>query len=160
MRRAVCPGSFDPVTNGHLDIVRRAAALFDEVIVAVLVNEAKRGMFTVDERLEMLREALSDAGVSNVKVDSFEGLLVEFCSANDVDVIVKGIRAAGDVDFEVQMAQMNRSLSGIETVLVPTSPEWSYVASSLVKEVARHGGDVSSHVPPAVLGRLGRRLSG
>jgi pantetheine-phosphate adenylyltransferase len=160
MRRAVCPGSFDPVTNGHHDIVRRAAALFDEVIVAVLVNEAKRGMFTVDERLEMLREALSDAGVSNVKVDSFEGLLVEFCSANDVDVIVKGIRAAGDVDFEVQMAQMNRSLSGIETVLVPTSPEWSYVASSLVKEVARHGGDVSSHVPPAVLGRLGRRLSG
>jgi pantetheine-phosphate adenylyltransferase len=160
MRRAVCPGSFDPVTNGHLDIVRRAAALFDEVIVAVLVNDAKRGLFTVDERLEMLREALTAAGVSNVKVDSFEGLLVEFCSANDVDVIVKGIRAAGDVDFEVQMAQMNRSLSGIETVLVPTSPEWSYVASSLVKEVASHGGDVSGHVPPAVLGRLRRRLSG
>jgi pantetheine-phosphate adenylyltransferase len=160
MRRAVCPGSFDPVTNGHLDIVRRAASLFDEVIVAVLVNEAKHGMFTVDERLEMLREALTDAGVSNVKVDSFEGLLVDFCSAHDVDVIVKGIRAVGDVDVELQMAQMNRSLSGVETVFVPTSPEWSYVASSLVKEVARLGGDVSSHVPAPVLGRLMRRLSG
>jgi pantetheine-phosphate adenylyltransferase len=160
MRRAVCPGSFDPVTNGHLDIVRRAASLFDEVIVAVLVNPAKHGMFPVDERLEMLREALTDAGVSNVKVDSFEGLLVDFCVANDVDVIVKGIRAVGDVDNELQMAQMNRSLSGVETVFVPTSPQWSFVASSLVKEVARLGGDVSSHVPPSVLGRLMRRLSG
>jgi pantetheine-phosphate adenylyltransferase len=160
MRRAVCPGSFDPVTNGHLDIVQRAASLFDEVIVAVLVNPAKHGMFPVDERLEMLREALTDAGVSNVKVDSFEGLLVDFCLANDVDVIVKGIRAVGDVDNEVQMAQMNRSLTGVETVFVPTSPQWSFVASSLVKEVARLGGDVSSHVPPSVLGRLMRRLSG
>jgi pantetheine-phosphate adenylyltransferase len=160
MRRAVCPGSFDPVTNGHLDVVRRAASLFDEVIVAVLVNEAKRGMFTVDERLEMLREALAGAGVSNVKVDSFEGLLVDFCAANDVDVIVKGIRAVGDLDNELQMAQMNRSLSGVETVFVPTSPQWSYVASSLVKEVARLGGDVSGHVPPSVVDRLRRRLSG
>jgi pantetheine-phosphate adenylyltransferase len=160
MRRAVCPGSFDPVTNGHLDIVRRSASLFDEVIVAVLVNEAKRGMFTVDERLEMLRESLTQADVANVKVESFEGLLVDFCSANDVEVIVKGVRALGDVDVEVQMAQMNRSLSGVETVFVPTSPEWSYVASSLVKEVARLGGDVSSHVPAAVLGRLVRKASG
>src|ERR1051325_9636024 len=104
MRRAVCPGSFDPVTNGHLDILRRAAEIFDEVIVAVLVNEAKHGMFAVGERLEMLREALADAGVSNAKVDSFEGLLVDFCAANDVDVIIKGIRTAADVQVELQMA--------------------------------------------------------
>ena len=160
MRRAVCPGSFDPVTNGHLDVIRRAAGLFDEVIVAVLVNEAKRGLFSVDERLEMLREALAESADSNVKVDAFEGLLVDFCSANDVDVIVKGIRASGDIDLELQMAQMNRSLTGVETVLLPTSPEWSYVASSLVKEVARLGGDVSAHVPSSVLGRLRSRLSG
>jgi pantetheine-phosphate adenylyltransferase len=156
----VCPGSFDPVTNGHLDIVQRAAGLFDEVIVAVLVNEAKRGMFTVDERLEMLREALAEAGVSNAKVESFEGLLVDFCSANQVDVIVKGIRAAADLGLELQMAQMNRSLTGVETLFVPTSPQLSYVASSLVKEVARLGGDVSAHVPSSVLDRLRRRLSG
>jgi pantetheine-phosphate adenylyltransferase len=160
MRRAVCPGSFDPVTNGHLDVIRRAAGMFDEVIVAVLVNEAKRGLFSVDERLEMLREALAESADSNVKVDAFEGLLVDFCSANDVDVIVKGIRAAGDMDFELQMAQMNRSLTGVETVFLPTSPQWSYVASSLVKEVARLGGDVSAHVPSSVLGRLSSRLSG
>jgi pantetheine-phosphate adenylyltransferase len=160
MRRAVCPGSFDPVTNGHLDILRRAAEIFDEVIVAVLVNEAKHGMFAVDERLEMLREALADAGVSNAKVDSFEGLLVDFCAANDVDVIIKGIRTAADVQVELQMAQMNRSLTGVETVFMATSPQWSYVASSLVKEVARLGGDVSAQVPSSVLARLKRRLSG
>jgi pantetheine-phosphate adenylyltransferase len=160
MRRAVCPGSFDPVTNGHLDIVRRTASLFDEVIVAVLVNESKRGMFAIDDRMEMLREALAEIGVSNVKVDSFDGLLVDFCAANDVDVVVKGIRAPADVQAELQMAQMNRSLTGVETVFLPTSPAWSFVASSLVKEVARLGGDVSAHVPPSVLGRLNRRLSG
>jgi pantetheine-phosphate adenylyltransferase len=160
MRRAVCPGSFDPVTNGHLDVIRRAAGLFEEVIVAVLVNEAKRGLFSVEERLEMLREALTASGDSNVKVDSFEGLLVDFCSAAGVDVIVKGIRAAGDIDTELQMAQMNRSLTGVETVFLPTDPQWSYVSSSLVKEVARLGGDVSTHVPSSVLGRLSSRLSG
>lgn len=160
MRRAVCPGSFDPVTNGHVDILGRAAAMFDEIIVAVLVNEAKRGMFAVDERLEMLQEALAAAGVTNVKLDSFEGLLVDFCSVNQVDVIVKGIRTAADVQVELQMAQMNRSLAGIETVLLPTSPQWSYVATSLVKEVARLGGDVSAQVPASVLARLNRKLSG
>jgi pantetheine-phosphate adenylyltransferase len=160
MRRAACPGSFDPVTNGHLDVVQRAAGLFDEVVVAVLVNESKRGLFTVDERLDMLRESTAELGLANVRVDAFEGLLVDFCAANDVNVIVKGLRAAGDFDFELQMAQMNRGLSGVETVFLPTSPEWSYVASSLVKEVARLGGDVTKHVPPAVLDRLRRRLSG
>ncbi len=156
MRRAVCPGSFDPPTNGHLDIVARAARLFDEVTVAVLVNPAKRGLFTVSERLTMLSEAVGDH--DNVKVESFEGLLVDFCRDHDIDAIVKGLRAVSDFDSELQMAQMNARLSGVETVFVPTSPEWSFLASSLVKEVARFGGDVSGLVPSSVLSRLDERL--
>jgi pantetheine-phosphate adenylyltransferase len=156
MRRAVCPGSFDPVTNGHLDIIRRAAALFDEVTVGVLVNPNKQGLFDVDERLGMLREVVAD--LDNVKVESFEGLLVDFCRDHDIDAIVKGLRAVSDFDSELQMAQMNTSLSGVETVFVPTSPEWSFLASSLVKEVARFGGDVSGLVPSVVLARLNERL--
>jgi pantetheine-phosphate adenylyltransferase len=156
MRRAVCPGSFDPVTNGHLDIIRRAARLFDEVIVGVLVNPNKQGLFSVDERLTMLRDVVT--GLDNVKVEAFEGLLVDFCRDHDVDAIVKGLRAVSDFDTELQMAQMNASLSGVETVFVPTSPEWSFLASSLVKEVARFGGDVSGLVPSEVLTRLTERL--
>ena len=156
MRRAVCPGSFDPVTNGHLDIIRRAAGLFDEVTVGVLVNPNKQGLFDVDERLGMLREVVAD--LDNVKVESFEGLLVDFCRDHDIDAIVKGLRAVSDFDSELQMAQMNTSLSGVETVFVPTSPEWSFLASSLVKEVARFGGDVSGLVPSVVLARLNERL--
>ena len=156
MRRAVCPGSFDPVTNGHLDIIRRAARLFDEVIVGVLVNPNKQGLFSVDERLTMLRDVVT--GVDNVKVEAFEGLLVDFCRDHDIDAIVKGLRAVSDFDTELQMAQMNASLSGVETVFVPTSPEWSFLASSLVKEVARFGGDVSGLVPSEVLTRLTERL--
>jgi pantetheine-phosphate adenylyltransferase len=159
-RRAVCPGSFDPLTNGHLDVVRRAAAIFDEVVVAVLVNDAKQGMFSVEERVEMLRETFGEVSVANVVVDSFEGLLVDYCSARHIDVIVKGIRTGSDVGVELQMAQMNRTLTGVETVLLPTSPNWSYVASSLVKEVARLGGDVSAQVPASVLRRLNRKLTG
>ena len=156
MRRAVCPGSFDPVTNGHLDIIRRAARLFDEVIVGVLVNPNKQGLFSVDERLTMLRDVVT--GLDNVKVEAFEGLLVDFCRDHDIDAIVKGLRAVSDFDTELQMAQMNASLSGVETVFVPTSPEWSFLASSLVKEVARFGGDVSGLVPSVVLARLNERL--
>ncbi len=156
MRRAVCPGSFDPVTNGHLDIIRRAARLFDEVIVGVLVNPNKQGLFSVDERLTMLGDVVT--GLDNVKVEAFEGLLVDFCRDHDVDAIVKGLRAVSDFDTELQMAQMNASLSGVETVFVPTSPEWSVLASSLVKEVARFGGDVSGLVPSEVLTRLTERL--
>jgi pantetheine-phosphate adenylyltransferase len=159
MRRAVCPGSFDPVTNGHLDIIARASRVFDEVVVAVLVNEAKHGLFTVDERLEFVREAASDLGLGNVTAASFDGLLVDFCRQQDAVAIVKGLRAAGDLEFELQMAQMNQRLSGIDTVFVPTSPSWSFVASSLVKEVARFGGDVSGLVPSGVLARLHERLS-
>jgi pantetheine-phosphate adenylyltransferase len=156
MRRAVCPGSFDPVTNGHLDIIRRAARLFDEVTVGVLVNPNKQGLFSVDERLTMLGEVVT--GLDNVKVEAFEGLLVDFCRDHDIDAIVKGLRAVSDFDTELQMAQMNTSLSGVETVFVPTSPEWSFLASSLVKEVARFGGDVSGLVPSEVLTRLTERL--
>jgi pantetheine-phosphate adenylyltransferase len=159
MHRAVCPGSFDPVTRGHLDIVSRAARLFDEVVVAILVNETKHGLFSIDERVEMLDEAVRGLGLTNVTVESCSGLLVDFCRANEVDAIVKGLRAGGDFDFELQMAQMNQSLSGIDTVFVPTSPEWAFLASSLVKEVARFGGDVSAFVPAGVVERLRREMS-
>ena len=157
LHRAVCPGSFDPVTNGHLDIVERAATLFDEVIVAVGVNASKNRLFSPEERLDMLREAC--AGWDNVRVDGFTGLLTDFCLAHDVHAIVKGLRAVSDFDYELQMAQMNSSLAPIETVFVPTSPEWSFLASSLVKEVATFGGDVSGLVPGFVLERLTARLA-
>ena len=157
MRRAVCPGSFDPVTNGHLDIVGRTSRLFDEVIVAVLVNESKQGLFTIDERLDMLREVVKPYG--NVRVESFQGLLVDFCRAQQASVVVKGLRAVSDFDYELQMAQMNSSLVDVETVFIPTSPEYSFLASSLVKEVAMFGGDVSSLVPPYVLDRLHAKLA-
>jgi pantetheine-phosphate adenylyltransferase len=158
VRRAACPGSFDPVTNGHIDIIARAAALFDEVVVAVGVNASKKRLFSAAERIEMLTEAC--APYPNVKIDSFDGLLTDFCRAHDVHAIVKGLRAVSDFDYELQMAQMNSSLADIETVFVPTSPEWSFLASSLVKEVATYGGDVSKLVPAHVLTRLTERLAG
>ncbi len=157
MRRAVCPGSFDPVTNGHIDIIERAATLFDEVVVAVGVNKSKNRLFTPEERITMLEEATT--GFPNVRVASFDGLLTDFCKAENVVAIVKGLRAVSDFDYELQMAQMNSSLAGVETVFVPTSPEYSFLASSLVKEVATFGGDVSHLVPPAVLERLTERLA-
>ncbi len=157
MRKAVCPGSFDPVTNGHIDIVSRASALFDEVTVAVLINKSKKSMFTVEERIDMLTEVCSTFG--NVKIDAFHGLLVDFCQARGIHAIVKGLRAVSDFDYELQMAQMNSSLAPVETVFVPTSPEYSFLASSLVKEVATFGGDVSTLVPPLVLERLTSRLA-
>ena len=157
MRRAVVPGSFDPVTNGHLDIVQRASALFDEVIVAVGVNKSKHRLFTAEERLAMLEEATAPYG--NVTVAGFTGLLTTFCQEQGAHAIVKGLRAVSDFDYELQMAQMNASLTDIETVFVPTSPEWSFLASSLVKEVAAFGGDVSGLVPDFVLGPLTDKLA-
>ena len=156
MRRAVCPGSFDPVTNGHIDIVSRASHLFDEVVVAVGINKSKNRLFTADERIDMLTEACRE--FPNVKVDGFTGLLTTFCQENDIHAIVKGLRAVSDFDYELQMAQMNSSLADIETVFVPTSPEYSFLASSLVKEVATFGGDVSGLIPGFVLERLTARL--
>jgi pantetheine-phosphate adenylyltransferase len=155
VRRAVCPGSFDPVTNGHLDIVSRASELFDEVTVAVLTNQRKAGLFGVEERLDMLAEVAK--AYPNVKVDAFHGLLVDFCKAHGITVIVKGLRAVSDFDYELQMAQMNRSLADVETVFVPTTPQYSFLASSLVKDIATHGGDVSGLVPAYVLERLRER---
>ena len=157
MRRAVCPGSFDPVTNGHIDIIERASGLFDEVIVAVGTNASKNRLFTADERMEMLRE--SCARYANVTVDGFDGLLTTFCQERDAHAIVKGLRAVSDFDYELQMAQMNSSLTDVETVFVPTSPEYSFLASSLVKEVAAFGGDVSGLIPAHVYERLTERLA-
>jgi pantetheine-phosphate adenylyltransferase len=157
MRRAVCPGSFDPVTNGHLDIIGRASRLFDEVIVGVLINQSKAGLFTIDERISMLREVTDS--YRNVRVASFRGLLVDFCKAQDAAVVVKGLRAVSDFDYELQMAQMNIGLAGVETLFMPTNPLYSFLSSSLVKEVAKWGGDVSAHLPDVVHDRLIARVT-
>src|SRR4051794_10894345 len=154
--RAVYPGSFDPVTNGHLDIIGRSCGLFDQVVVAVLVNESKHGLFTVEERLDLLREVTK--GSDNVRIESFQGLLVDFCRACDAGIVVKGLRAVSDFDYELQMAQMNLGLAGVETLFMPTSPANSFISSSLVKDVAKWGGDVSRHVPEVVARRLADRL--
>ncbi|MFT4298880.1 MAG: pantetheine-phosphate adenylyltransferase [Aeromicrobium sp.] len=152
MTRVVCPGSFDPVTNGHLDIITRASYLFDEVVVVVLVNDAKKGLFDTAQRLDLIRRSIRNR--PNVTVDSYAGLLVDYCAQNDISAIVKGLRAVSDFDYELQMAQMNGNLTGIDTIFIPTAPDYMFIASSLVKEVARHGGDVADLVPPAVLAAL------
>jgi pantetheine-phosphate adenylyltransferase len=154
---ALCPGTFDPVTNGHLDIIRRSAALFEGVVVAVIENPSKEPLFPTEERVNMLREAV--AGLQNVEVDSFSGLLVDYAARKGVGIIVKGLRAVTDFDYELQMAQMNRQLSQVETCFVPTTPNWSYLSSSLVKEIARYGGDVGGLVPDHVVRRLKERLA-
>src|SRR5262249_41149787 len=151
-------GSFDPVTNGHLDIIGRASKLHDEVIVAVLSNPSKSALFTADERVELLREVTKD--LSNVQVAQFHGLTVDFCRANNVSAIVKGLRAVTDFDYEMQMAQMNYNQAGIETLFMTTNPLYAFLSSSLVKEFARYGGDVASLVPEPVLRRLTERLGG
>ena len=158
MRRCVCPGSYDPVTCGHLDVLRRSAALFDEVVVAVMGNPAKRGAFTVPERVEMIEEAL--AGLQGVRVEAVpSGLLVDYCRRVGAVAVVKGLRSGTDLAYELPMALMNRHLSGLETVFLPGDPRFGHVSSSLVKEVASHGGDVSDVVPPGVWRRL-RSLPG
>jgi len=155
--RVVCPGSFDPVTNGHLDIIGRAAGLHDEVIVAVLVNIKKQSLFTTDERVEMLREVTK--GYGNVRVERFHGLTVNFCIDNGINAIVKGLRAVSDFEYEMQMAQMNYRLAKVETLFMTTNPQHSFLSSSLIKEIAMYGGDVSGLVPELVLGRLKARLA-
>ncbi len=158
MRTACCPGTYDPVTNGHLDIVARAAAVFDRVIVAVLVNPGKQPLFPLEERLAMLKEAT--VGIPAVEVDTFSGLLVDYARQREVSAIVKGLRAVSDFDYELQMAQMNYRLAGVETMFMTTNPTYSYLSSSLVKDVARHGGDVSGLVPDTVVARLRERAQG
>ena len=157
MSKVVCPGSFDPITFGHLDIIERASKLFDEVVIAVLVNKTKTTLFSVDERIEMIKEVTTKH--PNVKVDSWSGLLVDYCKKNDISMIVKGLRAVTDFDYELQMSQVNLQLKGIETIFMSTSPEHSFISSSLVKEVASYGGDVSNYVPAEILNRLNKRLA-
>lgn len=156
MTKALIPGSFDPVTFGHLDVVERTARLFDDVVVAPVVNPNKATLFDLEERQEMLTEVTGH--LANVKVDAFDGLLVDFALACGAQVIVKGLRAVSDFDSELQMAQLNERLSGLATVFLPTAPEHSFLSSSLVREVARFGGDVSSMVPPSVAHRLRGRF--
>ncbi|HEX8254544.1 MAG TPA: pantetheine-phosphate adenylyltransferase [Thermoanaerobaculia bacterium] len=158
MRIAVYPGSFDPLTNGHLDIIRRASRLFDRVLVAVLENEGKSPVFSVAERMELI--ARCTEGVDGIEVHSFRGLLVEFMRRVDATVVVRGIRAVSDYEYELQMALMNRELhEGAETIFMLPAIEYTFVSSRLVKEVFRLGGDVSHLVPEAVLEALRARLS-
>lgn len=156
---AVCPGSFDPFHNGHLDVVERAAARFDRVVVAVLVNESKKGLFDIDQRIDLIRR--TTAHLHNVEVDSFRGLLVDFCHAQGIDLICKGLRAVSDFEYELQMAQMNAALSpGLDTMFVTAKPSWAFLSSSLVKQVARYGGSVDGLVPEGVSKALVARQEG
>ena len=157
MRRVVCPGSFDPITNGHLDIIERASSLFDEIVIAVLVNQTKSSLFTVDERIEMIKEVTTK--YKNVRVDSWSGLLVDYCKANQISTIVKGLRAVSDFDYELQMSQVNLQLQGVETLFMATAPSHSFLSSSLVKEIASHGGDVSAYMPAAIVSKLKSRVA-
>lgn len=155
--RAICPGSFDPVTHGHLDIIERASQMFSEVVVAVGRNSAKNYLFTPDERAAMLTDATS--GLANVRVELLDGLLVDFCRDRDIDVIVKGLRFASDFEFELQMAQMNFALSGIETIMLPTAAKWAHLSSTMIREVAKLGGDVAQFVTPEVAQRIRAKTS-
>lgn len=157
MRKAVCPGSFDPITYGHMDVIARASGIFDEVIIAVMVNKTKASLFTVAERITMISEVV--ARYPNVRVDSWSGLLVDYCKSNGITAIVKGLRAVSDFDYELQMAQMNLQLKGVDTLFMATTPAYSFLSSSLVKEIANYGGDVTTLVPPNVLSLLKIRLA-
>ena len=155
--RAVCPGSFDPITNGHLDIIKRASAHFDEVVVAVFINSTKQSLFSVDERIQMIKETTKD--LPNIKVDSWSGLTVDYCKKNDIDVITKGLRAVSDFDYELQQAQVNLQ-AGIDTMFMATDPAHSLLSSSLVKELAKYNGDISTMVPPSVRVALAKKVAG
>lgn len=157
MTSALCPGSFDPPTNGHIDVLKRCADVFDQVVVGVVKNPAKTSMFSAEDRVSMLTDSL--AGIENIRIVSFEGLLVDFARSVGTDVLVKGLRALGDFDYELQMAQMNHRLADFDTLFIATDPNYGYVSSSLVKEVAKFGGSVESLVPPMVARALKERTS-
>jgi len=158
MRRAIYPGSFDPVTNGHVDVIERARKLFDEVVVAVADNDEKQPLFSLKERVDLLRETTSR--IQNVRVAQFRGLLVEFARAEDAGAVIRGLRAVSDFEFEFQMALMNRKLdAAVETIFLMPKEEYTYLSSRIVKEIARLGGDVSSFVPACVAKALGRKCS-
>ncbi|CAN5155564.1 pantetheine-phosphate adenylyltransferase [soil metagenome] len=157
MSGAVCPGSFDPVTLGHLDVFERAAAQFDEVVVAVLVNPSKNGMFSLDERLEMIAECTTH--LPNLRAEASSGLVVDFVKSRGLTAMVKGLRTGTDFEYELQMAQMNKHIADVDTFFVATAPKYSFVSSSLAKEVARFGGDVSELLPVSVNRRLAEKLN-
>lgn len=158
MTIAVCPGSYDPVTNGHLDVMMRCARLFDEVHVVVAVNAAKTPLFTEQERVEIIREALAARGLTNVVVASTDGLITDYCKQVGATVIVKGLRQNGDYEAELGMALVNRKLADVETMFLPADPVLEHISSSVVKDVARHGGDISGMVPDRVVPILGEML--
>lgn len=158
MRRAIYPGSFDPVTNGHFDVVERARKLFDEVIVAVAHNDEKQALFSLDQRLDLLRQTIGK--IDNIRVAQFEGLLVDFARAEKAHAVIRGLRAVSDFEFEFQMALMNRKLeSDLETIFLMPKEEYTYLSSRLVKEIARLGGDVSKFVPLIVAKALANKFS-
>ncbi|MBP9562409.1 pantetheine-phosphate adenylyltransferase [Acetoanaerobium noterae] len=155
---AVYPGSFDPITNGHIDVIKRASKVFDHLIVAVLVNDSKKSMFTLDERLDILKHSIEN--LDNVSFDSFSGLLVDYCKEKQLSAIVRGLRAISDFEFELQMAQMNRQLyDETETVFFTTSEQYSYLSSSLVKEVAKFGGKIDGLIPDYAIMKMKQKLS-
>lgn len=159
MRRAIYPGSFDPITNGHLDVIERARKLFDEVVVAVAHNDEKQALFSLKDRLDLLRETAGK--IDNVRIAEFEGLLVEFARNEEAGVVIRGLRAISDFEFEFQMALMNRKLdSAVETIFLMPKEEYTYLSSRIVKEIARLGGDVSGFVPACVAKALSRKFGG
>ena len=155
---AICPGSFDPVTHGHLDVIGRAAALFDDVIVAVGRNSAKNYLFTLEERVDLMRQTTQEW--PNVTVEALEGLLVDFARARGAGVLVKGIRFASDFDFELQIAHINAVVGSVETVMLPASSQWSTLSSTMIREVASYGGDVAAFVPEVVARQIARKSQG
>ena len=159
MTTALCPGSFDPPTNGHIDVIERTARYFDRIVVAVIANPSKQPMFDAEERVKLLKDALSH--VNNIDVTWFDGLLVDFARERGIHVVVKGLRAVSDFEYELQMAGMNESLyPELDTVFVTAKPQWAFLSSSLVKEVARYGGPIEGLVPPGVAAALEERQTG
>lgn len=154
--KAVISGSFDPITRGHVDIITRAAALFDEIVVGVAVNSAKNGIFSMGERVAFVRDAV--AGLPEVQVAPVDGLLVDFCTAQGAGAIVRGLRFGGDFDYELQMAHVNKAMSGIETVLLPAGREYGTISSTIIRSAASNGGDISGFVPPMVADALRERF--